>query len=401
MVNGNSKTTILFFAVIVIVAIFYYLRPNGRQGKRNQYSRSNSSLRQADSLSGIEFEHWCKDLLQYNGYTDVQVTKASGDQGADIIAYRNGDRYAIQCKRFKNKCGNSPIQEVYAAKAHYRCTRAAVMTTNYFTDGAIDLARSTGVELWDRSVLSRMVTVKNDYLYRQSGEYQEERSRWQREESQRQYQFSEQINSQGEAGIGSSKAFMTGLQALGVLAVIGVFCATAYFLADNGIQTKLFQSKPGWSSSSSFKSARNSPTSNTALIPSYLVYTGSTQAEYDHFAEEYGLTSVKREEDGSVTMTSETNIMHANVDALVAAMSKKCGESGYIHFVSISVNEDHTAFTIVVNDVNMSKEEKQATTDLLLMAGLEAVQTNHNIDGIRLETKNKLGSTISTQNTGK
>ena len=33
--------------------------------------------------------------------------------------------------------------------------------------------------------------------------------------------------------------------------------------------------------------ARANPTSSTALIPSYLVYDGSTQAELDHFAAEY------------------------------------------------------------------------------------------------------------------
>lgn len=43
----------------------------------------------------------------------------------------------------------------------------------------------------------------------------------------------------------------------------------------------------------------------------------------------------------------------------------------------------------------------QIVTDLFLMAGLEAVQTNHNIDDIRVETKNKLGGVISTRNTDK
>jgi len=147
------------------------------------------------------------------------------------------------------------------------------------------------------------------------------------------------------------------------------------------------------------EAARNNPTSNTALIPSRLVYDGSTQAEYDHFAAEYGMASVKKEADGSLAMSSEKNLIHANVDALVAALSKKCGQSGYEQFVSIAVNEDYTAFTIVVNDVKMSDEEKQAVTDLFLMAGLQAIQTEQAVQNIRVERVNMLGGVISREET--
>lgn len=145
--------------------------------------------------------------------------------------------------------------------------------------------------------------------------------------------------------------------------------------------------------------ARGNPTSSTALIPSYLVYDGSTQAELDHFAAEYGMTDVKKEADGSLTLTSEKNLIHANVDALVATLAKQCGQPGYSHFSSVTVNEDYTVFTIVVNDVNVSSEEKQLVSDLFLMAGLQAVQTEQAVQNIRVERVNMLGSLISGENT--
>ena len=145
--------------------------------------------------------------------------------------------------------------------------------------------------------------------------------------------------------------------------------------------------------------ARANPTSSTARIPSYLVYDGSTQAELDHFAAEYGMTYVKKETDGSLTLSSEKNLIHANVDALVATLTKQCGQPGYSHFSSVSVNEDYTVFTIVVNDVNMSNEEKQVVSDLFLMAGLQAVQTEQAVQNIRVERVNMLGSLISRENT--
>ena len=391
MEDSITIFSIIFFAIMVILAVYGYRHPNAWHHNRNNIIGNNSSLRQADSLSGVEFEHWCADLLRYNGFTNIAVTKASGDQGADIIAFRNGDKYAIQCKRFKNKLSNKPIQEVYTATAYYNCTRAAVMTTNYFTEGAIDAARRTGVELWDRSVLSRMIDEKRTYLDQQARVYQQRQSPT--------YNPHQSHSKTGTISFGSSKTIMTVLQVLGVVAVIGVLVGTAYFLSDEPTQKKFFQGKPGWSSSPSYKSARNNPTSNMTVIPPNLVYDGSTQAELDRFAEEYGLASVIREDDNSLTLTADTNIMHANVDALVAVLSKKCGGSGYIHFVSISVNEDHDVFTIVVNDVNMSEEEKQAVTDCFLMAGLEAVQTKHNISNICVKTENKLGININTRTT--
>ena len=145
--------------------------------------------------------------------------------------------------------------------------------------------------------------------------------------------------------------------------------------------------------------ARSNPTSNTAVIPSNLVYDNSTQEEFDHFAKEYGLTAVEKGEDGSLTLSSDSKIMHANVDALVAVLSKKCGEPGYKHFSSISVNEGHTAFIIVVNDMSMSAEEKQVVTDLFLMAGLEAVQTGQKVQNLRVETMNTFGGIINAMDT--
>ena len=39
-----------------------------------------------DNLEGLEFEYWCADLLRKNDFINVEVTKASGDQGVDILA---------------------------------------------------------------------------------------------------------------------------------------------------------------------------------------------------------------------------------------------------------------------------------------------------------------------------
>ena len=110
-----------------------------------------------DGMDGHAFEHWCAELLKKNGFTDVEVTKGSGDQGVDVLAVKDGIRYAIQCKCYSSDLGNKPIQEVYAGKAMYNCQIGVVMTNRHFTSGAKELASATGVLLWDRDELESML----------------------------------------------------------------------------------------------------------------------------------------------------------------------------------------------------------------------------------------------------
>ena len=110
-----------------------------------------------DKMDGHEFEYFCADLLSKNGFTDVEVTKGSGDQGVDVLAEKDGVRYAIQCKCYSSDLGNRPIQEAFAGKSIYNCHIAAVLTNRFFTQGGIEAARATGVLLWDRKKLQSFI----------------------------------------------------------------------------------------------------------------------------------------------------------------------------------------------------------------------------------------------------
>ena len=100
---------------------------------------------------GVRFERICAEVLRKRGYKDVILTAGSGDQGADILCSKNGLRYAVQCKYYQGPVGNHAVQEAFAAANYYDCDIAAVMTNSTFTQSAVSLAESTGVELWDNS----------------------------------------------------------------------------------------------------------------------------------------------------------------------------------------------------------------------------------------------------------
>ena len=116
-----------------------------------------------DSMDGWQFENFCADVLKNNGYENVEVTKGSGDQGVDILAERDGIKYAIQCKHYSQSVGNKAVQEIFAGKQFYHCHVGIIMTNNHFTQSAKELARENGIILWDRDYLNRFTENADNY----------------------------------------------------------------------------------------------------------------------------------------------------------------------------------------------------------------------------------------------
>lgn len=117
----------------------------------------NEKTTEFDSMTGLEFEGFCAEILEKNGYDNVSVTRGSGDQGVDIIAYRDGVKYGFQCKCYTADIGNKAVQEIYAGKTYYQCHVGIVLTNRQFTSAAIDLAKKNGIILWDRSKLLELI----------------------------------------------------------------------------------------------------------------------------------------------------------------------------------------------------------------------------------------------------
>jgi restriction system protein len=77
-----------------------------------------------DSHSPAAYEAYCAKVLRQAGW-NAQTTRATRDQGVDIIAEKDGVRVVLQCKKYSQPVGNKAVQEVYAAmrfeRAHRSC----------------------------------------------------------------------------------------------------------------------------------------------------------------------------------------------------------------------------------------------------------------------------------------
>lgn len=97
-------------------------------------------------ISGIDYEHFCAELLRAAGW-EARVTQASGDQGVDIEATRSGKRVVFQCKKYSAPVGNTAVQQILAGKVFYEADIGVVVSNASFTPSAVQLARSTGILL--------------------------------------------------------------------------------------------------------------------------------------------------------------------------------------------------------------------------------------------------------------
>lgn len=129
--------------------------------ERNWFSEStDTAIMPSD---GIDFEHWCADKIEQQGWA-VRVSKCSGDQGVDIEAIKDDKTVAIQCKRYSQPIGNKAVQEAYSGMAHYNAHLACVIGTGGFTPQALELARSTGVILIDAENVSEFTCLVSKKL---------------------------------------------------------------------------------------------------------------------------------------------------------------------------------------------------------------------------------------------
>ena len=117
-----------------------------------EYTSRKKSIFDVDLMTGVEFEEFLCNYFNTHGYVCTQ-TKASGDQGIDLIAKRDDNVLAIQAKCYTGTVGNHAIMEAVAGTKYYNANQTMVITNSTFTKSAVELAAVNNVILWDRQVL--------------------------------------------------------------------------------------------------------------------------------------------------------------------------------------------------------------------------------------------------------
>lgn len=105
-----------------------------------------------DEMPGVEFEKVCQNLLIKMGL-EVEMTKASGDGGIDLIALLDkpivGGKFIVQCKRYTGSIGVPIVRDLYGVVTDERANKGILITTGRFTQSGKDFAKDKNIELID------------------------------------------------------------------------------------------------------------------------------------------------------------------------------------------------------------------------------------------------------------
>jgi len=158
--TGESNPLVIGSVVVIPVVLVagILVAARSKRAKRRELEQEDKRIRvlklsDVDSMDGIEFELYVGKLMRYQDF-QIQVTRGSGDFGVDLVAERESERWAVQCKRRKSPVSLEAVQEAVAGRDHYHCNAAMVVTNSYFTQSAMELAQSTGCRLVDRDTLA-------------------------------------------------------------------------------------------------------------------------------------------------------------------------------------------------------------------------------------------------------
>ena len=113
----------------------------------------NFEMGRIDCMDGYAFQDYIANLYKNLG-RKVESKLKSRDQGVDFIL----DRYiGVQVKSSKRPVGNRAVQEIQAGLAYYNCKQGYVITNNYFTKEAIQLADANRIILVNRDKLIGLI----------------------------------------------------------------------------------------------------------------------------------------------------------------------------------------------------------------------------------------------------
>lgn len=140
--------TILFFGAGAAligwnVKRWWQQRPSAYRGR--SFSRPSDLL----ELSPAEFEEMVAEVYRARGHR-ARRTGTVGDHGVDIVVEaRNGEKWVVQCKRWRGTVGEKVVREFYGTMMHEKADKGAIVTTGFFTPQAREWARGKPIFLYD------------------------------------------------------------------------------------------------------------------------------------------------------------------------------------------------------------------------------------------------------------
>lgn len=151
-----TNTTFFLGTGLVLVPLEIFLTWRSRRVRFAQLENARS-LNELRTLTPAQFEELVAETYRRMGH-QAKVVGATGDHGIDVlIKCRDGQKWAIQCKRWRSSIGEPVVRDFYGAMLHEKVNKGAIITTGTFTAQAVEWARGKPISLYDGQAFLRLV----------------------------------------------------------------------------------------------------------------------------------------------------------------------------------------------------------------------------------------------------
>jgi HJR/Mrr/RecB family endonuclease len=152
------------------------IQPKDYYQKRKNISKGYWKVtpQQIRAMDWREFESFVADILSEQGYKTI-LTPAQKDEGKDIVAEKDGKKYFIECKHWKegSSVGREYLQKLVGAAAGCSVTNVIFIATCSFHDNAkvyakeINASKMFHLELWNMNKLLKIANSIPESSYKE------------------------------------------------------------------------------------------------------------------------------------------------------------------------------------------------------------------------------------------
>jgi len=131
----------------------------GQRSRRVLLDTLPSGTQGLESITWQQFERLVGETLRRKGFKVQELGGDGPDGGVDLIAYREGKKYLVQCKQWRSsKVGVSVVRELFGVMAASAAAGGFVVTSGRFTEEAKAFAAGRNLALVDGAELDLWIS---------------------------------------------------------------------------------------------------------------------------------------------------------------------------------------------------------------------------------------------------
>lgn len=140
--SPRTLVGVLIAALVAFAAVAIYQR----------IRVARSGIAGVDRMDVKTFEAFLASLFRDLGY-QIEGSRVHGDFAAELVVAKDGTRIVVEGKRWSKNLGVTAVQAALGAMTDFACDAAIVVANRQFTHQAKRLAKTNGIQLWDRDAL--------------------------------------------------------------------------------------------------------------------------------------------------------------------------------------------------------------------------------------------------------